>query len=500
MTQMPRRFMPSALAIAASLVVHTAIAGAASAQAPRYGRIQGVVFDSVSMSALGGATVQLVSVADPSRARSTTADGLGRFRYDSVAVGSWILNAVHPRLDSLGVREIMAPVTVGERGATRATITVPSARTLADRVCGSTDSATDSSGFLFGSLRSAREGRAAVRGTVRVQWLELLYENGTWQRDVATIDASSGPDGSFLACGVPVRGIIRLKAWSGTDSSGVVEFTLPEHGIYKHDLFVGESRLLRTAEAPPPSSDSLAATDSIVNTVWRGSGQLRGVVRGLNAKPLANARVTVRATGVEARTDDQGAFTLNGLPTGTWTLDLRALGFEPELRPVDIFPSDSAVPQFAMQRLLMLDTMKVRADRIRRLGSGMAGFEDRRRAGLGRFFTPEDIEKIQPTQFTDLMRRVPGVQVMLAGSSGYIATMRGMGFNPRCRPTIFVDRMRMPNDETINSFLPTAWIKAVEVYQAGFAPAEFMNALSGCGSIVVWTGERPTSGTTAPSK
>jgi glycosyltransferase involved in cell wall biosynthesis len=43
-----------------------------------------------------------------------------------------------------------------------------------------------------------------VRGTVRVQWLELLYENGTWQRDVATIDASSGPDGSFLACGVPV--------------------------------------------------------------------------------------------------------------------------------------------------------------------------------------------------------------------------------------------------------------------------------------------------------
>jgi hypothetical protein len=96
------------------------------------------------------------------------------------------------------------------------------------------------------------------------------------------------------------------------------------------------------------------------------------------------------------------------------------------------------------------------------------------------------------------MRRIPGVQVILAGASRDIITMRGT-FN-RCSPTIFVDGMRMPNGETINSFLPAAWIKAVEVYQAGFAPGEFMNALSGCGSIVVWTGERPTSGTTAPSK
>jgi hypothetical protein len=481
----------------ACLVVQTAIAGTASAQTPRNGRIQGVVFDSVSMRALGGATVQLVSVTDPSRARATAADSTGRFRYDGVEVGPWILTARHPRLDSLGVQEIAAPVTVRARGATRATIAVPSLRVLAERVCGSSGPATDTSGYFLGTLRLARGGRASVRGAVRAQWLELVLEGGRWKRELASIDADTDANGHFVVCGVPVSGIIRLRAWSGVDSTGVVEFTLPSSGIARHDLYVGASRVERTAEAPPPATDSLTPTDSIITTVWRGDGRLRGVVRGGNGQSLANARVVVRASGVEARTDTAGAFVLSGLPTGTWTIDLRAIGFEPQVMPVDIF-ADGAddTRRYAMSRMLMLDTVKIRALRRQQMGSVMADFEERRRAGFGRFFGPDDLERIRPIRFTDLMRQTASVRLEPVGSTGTMITMRG--FRGRCAPLVFVDRFRMPNDGTIDSFLPADWTRAVEIYQAGFAPPEFMDVFGGCGSIVVWTSVK--IGTTGPSK
>jgi len=122
------------------------------------------------------------------------------------------------------------------------------------------------------------------------------------------------------------------------------------------------------------------------------------------------------------------------------------------------------------------------------LGRNLARFEERRRQGFGRFLGPGDLEKMLLFRFTDALRTMPGVRLELSGSTDRVITMRGT--RGRCVPTVFVDRMRMAGTEALDSFLPPDFVAAIEVYQAGFAPAEFQDIFSDCGTIVVWTGAR----------
>jgi hypothetical protein len=154
-------------------------------------------------------------------------------------------------------------------------------------------------------------------------------------------------------------------------------------------------------------------------------------------------------------------------------------------------PGDTAAQVVALVRAEVMDTVRVRANAMLRtaLGRNLAAFEERQRAGLGRFLAPADLEEMVLFRFTDVLREMPGVRLELRGRGDRVITMRGTW--GRCVPTVFVDRMRMPGNEALDSFLPPDIVAAVEVYPASFVPAEFQDIFSGCGTIVVWTGPRP---------
>ena len=143
----------------------------------RPGRITGTVFDSTSMLPLAGAMVQVVRVDDPATARQTSTDAQ-----------------------------------------------------LRERLV-----------YVRGQLRDAEHGGRTVRGTVRVQWLEFAVTRAGMERSVPTLFADTDEDGSFTACGVPTEGILRVRGWSGADSSGAAELTVPPDGILLRDLYVGRA-------------------------------------------------------------------------------------------------------------------------------------------------------------------------------------------------------------------------------------------------------------------
>lgn len=470
--------------IALSLLASLLPTRAAWAQS---GRLTGAVFDSVVMRPLPGAVVQLVSVSDPTVARTVVADSLGQFQADGLAVGIWALAAMHPRLDSLGLDQLRASATIGSGGRSRVTIAVPSAGSLAQLVCGPPAVGADTSGYLVGTLRAATPDRPAMAGRVQVEWLELTVGGRGFIRSRERRDVEAGADGRFRVCDVPAGGLVRLSGVSGPDSSGVVDLQLPNDGIQYRDLYLGRSRMDTVALRVVPDSGEADTTATL--TVRRGDGRLRGRLFGANGMPLANARMIVRDAGVETRTDTNGRFLMAGLPTGSYNLDARALGYEPLTRPVDVVADDSVSVSFSMSRLVPLDTVRIRALFSNGPAARLAEFEERRKAGFGRYLGPAELQDIEPLFFTDIVRRLPSLRLE-RGDYGLIITMRATGMAPRCAPPVFVDNVRMPNDGSLDSFLVANQIAAVEVYSGAFGPPQYMDMLSGCGSIVVWTGPR----------
>lgn len=476
--------------------VHAQASPSPSPSPGRPGRVDITSVDSITRLPLAGASVRLVSVLDTTRVHDAALDARGRARVDSLSAGPWVLTARHARLDTLGVSSVAVPFTVRAGRGVTVRAAVPSVRTLVARVCGS--AATPGTGYLFGTVRRAVRTSASPRtaatvsalplsaGQVTAQWLDLRIEAGRVERTIVTTDVPVGDNGRYVVCGVPTETTVRLRAVGAEGASGIAAFTSSATGIVPRDLVLGRADTVVTTPSGPQAPED----SGLVDIVLRGAGGVRGTVQTVDGRPLANALVGLSATGLDTRTDGAGRFMLAATPTGTWTLDVRALGYAPQQQPVDLLPSDTATQVVVLVRAQVMDTVKVRATAIAQtsLGRILNEFEERRRQGLGRFVGPGDLEEMLLLRFTDALRAVPGVRLELSSRGERVITMRGT--YGRCVPTVLVDRMRMPGTEALDNFIPPDLVAAVEVYQAGFAPAEFQDIFSGCGTIVVWTGAR----------
>src|SRR5262245_40298927 len=99
----------------------------AAAQAP----VSGTVRDSLSRRPIAGAIVQLAASArDNPLSRSTTSDSLGRFNFDDVPVGRYMVGFLHPLLDSLGIEPVVSEVEVVGHRSVRVALATPAASRL----------------------------------------------------------------------------------------------------------------------------------------------------------------------------------------------------------------------------------------------------------------------------------------------------------------------------------------------------------------------------------
>jgi hypothetical protein len=203
-------------------------------------------------------------------------------------------------------------------------------------------------------------------------------------------------------------------------------------------------------------------------------------------RPLPGAQVSV-VNGVPTRANANGEWTLTGAPSGTRMLEVRAPGYYPVLRVVDI--ADGAQPvRVTMSKLAaMLDTLKVTARSGGRAARG--GFDERRRSwAMGRFLTAEDIERRRVLTITDLLDQVPGLSRVRGIDGGEVLLMRS-AFGESCAPTVYIDglMMRGLSGADVDTLVRTQDVAAIEVYAESQVPPQFQDALSGCGSIVLWT-------------
>jgi hypothetical protein len=460
-----------------------AVPVAREAQTPATGEtvIRGVVFDSLRMRLLGEANVQIAAAAGPPWIRTYETDSNGAFEFTGVPNGTYLIGFFHAELDSLGLLPPTFRLDVRAGPPIHMRLTIPSARTIARSLCGR-NGTSDSTGFFLGHVRGANNSLPRPDGKLVFRWAEIVIRKHSIAREVRTIEASGGPNGLAVVCGLPLATSIQIQGVSAGDSSGAVEITLPSTRFYHRDIFVAP--FARTSVSPSDSAPPVA--------LLRGGGRVRGHVNAVTGRPVPGARVTVWGTGIETATNAAGEFTLANLPGGTHTLEARALGFAPARQPVDILRGTPGAAEVELTNLaIILDTIKVYARRV--YPSPFFGdFERRRRMGGGRFIDEKEIEQRKPTLLTDLLRTVPGVRVVPSTWGGVDALMQGgLGLGTgTCRPDLVIDGSRQINDSTfpLNTLVWANELRAVEVYtQSSRVPAEFQT-MTGCGAIVVWTG------------
>ena len=125
----------------------------------------------------------------------------------------------------------------------------------------------------------------------------------------------------------------------------------------------------------------------------------------------------------------------------------------------------------------------------------MRPFYERRERGSGDFFTRLEIEERNPVEFTDLLRRVPGVVLTQNGFSVQIRfsrAMRGLGGGGGCSsPLIYLDGAFIGGAGdyvNLDNLVRPDQVEGIEVYKGpSQVPPQFNMTGSACGVIVIWT-------------
>lgn len=452
--------------------------------------ITGVVRDSVTGAALANATIQLVSRDDPSSpARTAASDSLGKFQLRDVPFGKYSIGFFHPILDSLGIDAPFRNVDVDAYDALTADLAVPSPQVLRRLVCG-TQAMTGSAGVIMGTVSDADDGSFAAGVTVTGEWVELALNRLGLSRRIARRTAVTSSDGRFALCDVPGSGLVALMASRGGDSTGVVEVEMPSGGFMRRTLYLGSS-VTDSVTVASIAGKPIAARK---RRILVGTGRVGGTVVSVASKqPISGVQVSVM-NGPETRTNERGEWLISNAPSGTRVLELRALGYYPVQRSVDIAVSSPPL-RIAMSTFkAVLDTVKVIAKRLPK-GPDDGGFLQRRRSGMGKYITSADIARFPVVNTSDVFRRFPRVRID-AGMQGKIQ-MRGafqnnqgqLGGENWCNASIFINghNMSFMTLEDIDDWVPPHEIAGIEVYPDGTVPPQFQPGLSGCGSVVIWT-------------
>lgn len=461
-----------------SFLLLALVARIAGAQAS----ITGLVHDSIAHMPLVGAEVQLVPADNPAMLGHTaTSDSLGRFTLNNVPKGRYALGFLHPMLDSLGVDVPLRELFVDDARSIRADLAIPSGGKLRTAICGR-NTTTDSVGVVVGFVRDARTAAPVTGVAVTGEWLELTFRTGGYVRRVPRLVATTGDNGWFAMCNVPSGGTMSMVATRGADSTGVVDVQIPGDGFIRRDLYLGPAQTV-LVEDMSVRTDSRARPPRRIHV---GDARVAGtVVTAVGGKALAGAAVGI-SDGPQTRANDRGEWALTNAPVGTRTLEVRALGYYPVRRVINVVSAGPPLRVAMSTMQAVLDTVKIRATRT--YDRNMIDFEKRRRSGLGRYLTAADVARHRPLVTSDLFRLVPGVYVDRSPLSETMLSVRGM-FSEKCSPSVYIDDRYMwdMTADALDDYVKPDMIAGIEIYNGTMVPPQFQPGLSGCGSIVIWT-------------
>jgi hypothetical protein len=215
-----------------------------------------------------------------------------------------------------------------------------------------------------------------------------------------------------------------LTAWAtfGTASTGLITLSLAHRTLAAREFSVAT----KTLQASSSAADSAAL-----------GARLDGVVKNIDGEPIPDARVYVRGNRTIAKTY-RVRRVFDGRTPG------RHPGPGSDGRGVPTQSPDGGPQAGRGQRAEVVLGKTVQrlptVEAVGKLGNDESSFLDRARRGFGYFITEDDIKKKGSITFEDIIRTVPGMQVVPVGQGYRIISSRGQAdLLSNCAPQYFLD-------------------------------------------------------------
>jgi hypothetical protein len=168
------------------------------------------------------------------------------------------------------------------------------------------------------------------------------------------------------------------------------------------------ARLARATSAA--ASLALAALAALPALALGQPGTVRGTVTDTAGTPLAGVEVMSINGERSTRTGRDGRYTLTRLPFGAQLLVARTPGYMVGQRAITMQDDSAPTVDFRLRRVVQaIDTVRI----VSHDGCppyDLAGFECRRRAGIGQFRSKEELEALRPQYWADLWEGLDGLK------------------------------------------------------------------------------------------
>jgi hypothetical protein len=310
--------------------------------------------------------------------------------------------------------------------------------------------------------------------------VELVYEvaDPIGRKTPRVRSGTTDSSGVYRICGIPSDMSGKVQVFRNGVSSGEVpaEVTNGFLGLRSFSI-VGQHQAFTEV-----TNDS-----GKVRRVAKGSAKLTGKVTDKKGVPLKEARVTLQGGAAPVLTNAYGVFTLDSLPSGTQSLEVRKLGYSVQEIPVELSALSPAATNVTMSDAIpLLATMRTEAAADQALSD--LGYLERKQSGFGTFLDGKQINH-DALMFTDIMYSVAGLKVSPVGNGRDYAVSDARNATGGC-VNYFVDgfpwQEMSPGD--INNFVRPDETVAVEVYHGSNTPPQFQTSgQTSCVSIVIWT-------------
>lgn len=436
-----------------------AIVSSASAQPSAVAAVRGTAFDSIANAPLRGAVVQaaLIDTSGRSAPRvfTATADEAGRYRIDSLPAGKFAIGFQHNSLSALGLESPLVAFQLAGTADMVIDLAIPGGATVRALQCPAGQAAD---GMLAGFVLDATRGATLTGSSVAVSWTEMTIADGKFQTVPRRVVSTAGDDGAYLACGMASGTPLNIEVTSAGYREVAGEITVPEGGALRRDFRLADS----------------------VGT--RAVGVVAGQVNFADGAKVTSGNAAIPALGVDAAIVD-GAFSIPGVQAGTWMLEARVIGYEPQSMLVDVVEgAPTSVPIKLGAKVQILDAVSVIGTPGRSLKT-LSEIAERRKTSFGTFFMPGNSWLQTALYPADVLRAARGFTYI----SDRVVKARGCAYQSG-KLVVYLDGNRFPLgfEELVNQ-LPVKDILAIEAYPDMLAvPAQWRTG-DACAVVVVWS-------------
>ncbi|MEO7457246.1 MAG: carboxypeptidase-like regulatory domain-containing protein [Gemmatimonadaceae bacterium] len=434
----------------------------ATAQAQARGTtITGVVYDSLAKAPLAGAVVQVVRVDSGTATRNytATADALGHFRVDSLPRGKFGIGFQHPALVALGLDSPLRAFQIGADTSLVIDLAIPSGHAVRLERCPGGNAAD---GMLAGFVLDAAKGGMLAGASVTFGWTEIGVVDKKLQTIPKRTQVKVGDDGSYVACGLASGSPLTVDVAEPGYRAIVGEVVVPDSSAMRRDFRLADSSVT-------------------------GGGAIVGKLAHADGSVVASGQVSIPALDTEAPVAN-GAFTLANIPPGTWMLEARVLGYEPQNMMVDVaIGAPASLVMKVGDKVQVLDAVTV----IGKANGDIKVLDDlvkRNRASSGTMFLPGNVWLESALYPADVLRAARGFRYRSMNSVGVrgCETLNSLG--PRKSLAIYIDGGRFLGGlAELGTMVSMRDVLAIEAYPDMISVPAKWRSFDACAVIAIWT-------------